>query len=93
MNSGETADTCAVACAAAGYKIAGIEYGWQCYCGNTMNMSQSKKLDDSECNMACAGSSQACGGNGALQVYAASGTSLTKRSQHVHRHIRDFTSA
>ena len=93
VNSGDTAATCAVACAAAGYKIAGIEYGWQCFCDNKLNTSQSKKIDDSKCNMACAGSSQPCGGDGAVQVYAASGTTLTKRSPHVHRHIRDFTSA
>lgn len=93
VNSGETAATCATACAAAGYKIAGIEYGWQCYCDNKLNTSQSKKLDDSKCNMACAGSSQSCGGDSAIQVYAASGTSLTRRSPHMHKHIRDFTSA
>ena len=93
VNSGETAATCATACAAAGYKIAGIEDGWQCYCDNKLNTSQSKKLDDSKCNMACAGSSESCGGDSAIQVYAASGTSLTRRSPHMHKHIRDFTSA
>ena len=90
VNSGESADTCATACAAQGYKIAGIEFGWQCFCGNSLNTSQAKKLADSECNMPCAGSTEACGGDGALQVYAAKGVSLTKRSPHIHRHIRDF---
>lgn len=93
VNSGENAATCAVACAAAGYKIAGIEDGWQCFCDNKLNTSQSKKLDDTKCNMACAGSSQFCGGGAAIQVYAASGTSLAKRWPHAHRHIRDFTAA
>ena len=86
---GQTAQDCATSCAKDGYKIAGVEYGNQCFCDN--KMTQTKKLDDAECNTPCTGSSQTCGGVGALQVYAASGTNLglSKRS-HNHRHGRDF---
>ena len=84
--NGQSSSDCANNCFAAGYSIAGTEYGAQCFCGKTM--TSTTKVDDSECNQACKGdSSELCGGASRLSVYAKSGTILTKRSSHLHRHV------
>ncbi len=84
--SGNSSTSCANDCFAAGYSIAGTEYGSQCFCGNSMT-STTKKAD-SDCDTACTGaSSETCGGSSTMNVYAKSGTSLTKKKRaHVHRH-------
>lgn len=75
-----TTSACASYCAAAGYSIAGTEYGTQCFCGNQLIGSQ--KIDESVCNMPCKGdSSDMCGGASALSVYKASSASLTTNSK------------
>lgn len=84
--TGKSSTDCANNCFAAGYSIAGTEYGSQCFCDNSM--TSTTKKSDSDCDMTCAGaSSEICGGSSRMSVYAKSGTSLTKkRSAHVHRH-------
>ena len=84
--SGKTSTDCAKHCLAAGFKISGTEYGSQCFCGNSM--TQTKRLDDSKCDMPCDGSSETCGGSSAMSVYAQEGTNLgIKRRSHVMRHV------
>lgn len=83
--SGQSSTECASNCYSAGYSIAGTEYGAQCFCGNTL--TSTTKMDDSQCNTPCTGaSSETCGGTSRLSIYAKTGTSLTKRSGHLHRH-------
>jgi len=52
-----------------GYRYAGVEYGNQCFCGNTWPSSYSK-VADNECNFTCAGDpTQTCGGFWLLNLY------------------------
>ncbi|KAF4123465.1 Glyoxal oxidase N-terminus [Geosmithia morbida] len=67
-----TPKICTDACAAFGYMAAGMEYGSECYCGDPANMATvgSKFVDDSQCNVACAGDGDAiCGGGSLLTTY------------------------
>lgn len=67
-----TVDTCRSACAAAGYSIAGMEYGAECWCDNALTAGANKVSDDF-CGMSCAGNStQTCGGSSLLSVYSVS---------------------
>ncbi|KAL2064374.1 hypothetical protein VTL71DRAFT_4868 [Oculimacula yallundae] len=57
------------------YKYAGVEYGQECWCGNTLNTvgdgsAPSANLTDSKCNFKCPGnSSEFCGVGGAMNLY------------------------
>ncbi|KAM4054693.1 WSC domain-containing protein [Hirsutella rhossiliensis] len=81
---------CISHCKAAGYALAGTEYGGQCYCGNELVGSQ--HLDDGKCEMPCEGdASQVCGGGWALSVYSKDGHAAlkgTKSRRHFHHHVR-----
>ncbi|KAL3426463.1 WSC domain-containing protein-like protein 5 [Phlyctema vagabunda] len=69
-NDANTIDTCASYCNDAGYSIAGLEWGVQCFCGNALAASSSMTAD-AGCTMACPGnSSQICGDNYRLSVYS-----------------------
>ncbi|KAL9632257.1 MAG: hypothetical protein Q9164_005430 [Protoblastenia rupestris] len=91
---GKTSTDCAKHCLGAGFKIAGTEYGTQCFCGN--EMKQSKKLEESKCNTACDDDeNETCGGSSSLSVYAKEGASLgLRRRSHLRRHavhhVRSF---
>ena len=51
-----------------GYKIASVQYYWQCFCGNTL--SPKTKIWQSKCNAPCRGNnSQMCGGSMAMNIY------------------------
>jgi hypothetical protein len=64
---------CVSYCRAQGYSMAATEYAGQCFCGNQFNTKI--KIDESKCNMRCAGdSTQICGGPDALSVYTKTGT-------------------
>jgi hypothetical protein len=80
---------CVAYCGAAGFSMAGTEYGGQCFCGN--ELEGSSKLAESSCDMPCEGDgTQTCGGSLALSVY----TSATKKRsiRHMHRHRNGFSS-
>ncbi|KAK6337153.1 hypothetical protein TWF718_009937 [Orbilia javanica] len=52
---------------AAGYNFAGVEYGQECWYGNTLSGSQG---ESSGCNMPCPGkASELCGGGNRIQLY------------------------
>ncbi|KAK0113502.1 hypothetical protein ONS96_014365 [Cadophora gregata f. sp. sojae] len=54
--------------AAAGYKYAGVEYGYECWFGNELSSITTKQ--SSGCNMPCSGdSSELCGGNLHINIY------------------------
>ncbi|KAK4213647.1 WSC domain-containing protein [Rhypophila decipiens] len=60
-----TVQMCATFCADAEYF--GLEYGRECYCGQTNAASQ---VAESECSFACSGNiSQKCGAGGRLSLY------------------------
>ncbi|KAH8667438.1 WSC domain-containing protein, partial [Tricladium varicosporioides] len=62
-----TVGKCATACK--GYDYFGVEYGRECFCGNSFN-SGSVPTADSECNFKCPGdNSQLCGAGRRLNVY------------------------
>ncbi|KAK3940061.1 glyoxal oxidase-like protein [Diplogelasinospora grovesii] len=63
-----TVSKCTAGCLAAGYILAGVEYGGECYCGNTIANGGAPAT--SGCNMVCNGnSSEICGGPSRLNVY------------------------
>ncbi|KAK6526085.1 hypothetical protein TWF281_011123 [Arthrobotrys megalospora] len=52
---------------AAGYNFAGVEYGQECWYGNTLSGSQG---ESSGCNMPCPGkATELCGGGNRIQLY------------------------
>ncbi|KAJ5039083.1 uncharacterized protein L3040_006753 [Drepanopeziza brunnea f. sp. 'multigermtubi'] len=62
-----TVKKCAANCAR--FKYAGVEYGRECYCSDTLK-SGSTAASENECNMACGGNSlELCGGSVRLNVY------------------------
>jgi hypothetical protein len=55
-----------------GYKMAGVEYSNECYCGNSyMNGAAPPFLPVDQCSSACEGApGLTCGGGYAIQLYA-----------------------
>lgn len=69
-SSSMTPQRCIATCIANGFKVAGLEYSEECFCGNALNNAASKTAE-SECNMPCAGdSSQLCGAGNRLSLYS-----------------------
>ena len=62
---------CVSACQAAGFSLAGAEYGGECWCGNSFQNGGGPAPDgSSSCNMPCNGnSSEYCGGPNRLEAY------------------------
>lgn len=62
-----TVAKCAAFCT--GYTYFGVEYAWECYCGNTFNTG-SVVAPQAECNMLCGGDQcTTCGAGNRLSVY------------------------
>lgn len=60
-NSTLTAEQCVTTCEGKSFAFAGVEYGSECYCGNSLS-AQSTKVVDDQCNMPCAGNKRTyCG--------------------------------
>lgn len=56
-----TVARCTSSCMTAGYKFAGLEYGEQCFCGDSMENNAT--ITNEGCDMACAGDENSfCGG-------------------------------
>ena len=50
------------------YKYFGVEYGFECYCGNVLH--HNKKKDEGDCKKKCSGdNSQTCGAFYRINVY------------------------
>jgi hypothetical protein len=61
-----TYNLCASTCQANGFAYAGVEYGNECYCSNTVAIQDAS----SGCNMPCAGDATAmCGGPARLNLF------------------------
>ena len=66
--SGNTQETCVAACKSRGYRVAGVEYGRECWCGGSVPPT---KAPEGDCNMVCAGDQgELCGGSLRLGVFA-----------------------
>ena len=78
-NSNSTIEGAIAGCKAKGFTLCGVEYGGETWGANALS-SGSYKIDDSKCSMACTSNKlQQCGGNNALDLYAVTGTTVTKR--------------
>jgi hypothetical protein len=63
-------ETCTSYCAGKGYSMAGVEYGTECYCGNTLSGGASTSLVSGQCYMTCPGNpGEKCGGPNAINLY------------------------
>lgn len=68
--SSMTTATCLSFCQSKGFQYAGLEFGQECYCGNSLVNGASLSIPSNQCNMACAADSTAtCGGPNAVQLY------------------------
>ncbi|KAI0205412.1 heme peroxidase [Astrocystis sublimbata] len=68
---GMTLESCMKNCT--GFYYWGTEYGRECYCGNTINVS-SKKVELDQCSMVCSGdATEYCGAGNRLELYASKG--------------------
>lgn len=64
-----TSNKCLVLCSYNGYQYAGLQYGTECWCGDTLDPN-AQPIDQSVCSTPCAGnSSETCGGSLALQLF------------------------
>ncbi|OBT54521.1 hypothetical protein VE04_06692 [Pseudogymnoascus sp. 24MN13] len=63
-----TPKACSDACAAAGYRLSGLEYGFECYCDNAIRNGHG--LTQSGCTTPCPGApSITCGGPDRINLY------------------------
>ncbi len=82
-DKGVTATNCVQRCDVLGKKIAGIENGGQCFCGDSLKDSSEKA---GECTSKCDGdSSEICGGPARMSIYTKSGSLSLKKRHAKHR--------
>ncbi|MCJ1409529.1 hypothetical protein MMC19_003610 [Ptychographa xylographoides] len=63
-----TIELCTASCKSNGFRYAGLEYYFQCFCGDSI---YGASADPSNCNLACTGdSTEVCGGNDFVSIYA-----------------------
>ena len=63
-----TVEKCLSACAQ--YQFAGLEYGGECWCGNTLATGTAKATAESQCGLTCSGNkTQICGDGNRLTLY------------------------
>ena len=68
-NAENDVHVCVGACQSSGYAFAGMQYGYECYCGNSLP-DRSLHRPSSDCNMPCSGDdSQMCGGYWRINIY------------------------
>ena len=73
-----TANMCFAQCPSSNY--VGLEYGRECWCGNTLNIAVVKK-PDTECSMLCKGNAlEYCGAGSRLNIYTKKVASSTVTS-------------
>lgn len=72
--SGTTVESCQAKCSSAGFSVAGVEYGNECWCANALSAGSTLIPNDvQQCNMPCAGDpSELCGSGNLLLVYSSS---------------------
>lgn len=65
--------SCQASCKSGGYSYAGLEYGKECWCSNSLASGATKTTDD-KCSMTCANGSGKCGASYYASVYSLSTT-------------------
>ncbi|OBT70836.1 hypothetical protein VF21_10396 [Pseudogymnoascus sp. 05NY08] len=66
----QSPEACTAACIALGLAYAGVEYGFECWCGAFIDHGQSLASDPSICDYPCTGApSETCGGSDAINIY------------------------
>ena len=58
---GNTIENCKTLCASAGFTLAGLQWGQECFCGNVIPPT---KLAEGSCSMVCSGNANQICGNG-----------------------------
>ena len=88
-----TSELCTSTCGSKGFSLAGVEFGIECYCGNSIENGLGQQLDAGRaCYMTCAGNgSEHCGGTWTLTFFQLK-NSVTKRARHFRRHRHDASS-
>jgi pimeloyl-ACP methyl ester carboxylesterase len=72
-------DGCTESCAGAGWAIAGMKEGNQCWCGNALGGFSSRVVDMS-CHLPCSGNDgQTCGGPNRMSTYSVGNANIAKR--------------
>ncbi|XP_052075053.1 IgGFc-binding protein-like isoform X1 [Mytilus californianus] len=67
-DKGMTVQKCQQFCGQNGFKFAGVEYGYECFCGNVLRKDRKRK--ESDCKMPCSGNKrQICGGAWRISIY------------------------
>jgi hypothetical protein len=70
-NAQNTPQVCVQACATAGYTIAGIEYGVECFCDNAIYNGGALSANQNDCNFVCPGNSlEDCGAGSRMSLYS-----------------------
>ncbi|KAF8860151.1 hypothetical protein BDZ45DRAFT_688777 [Acephala macrosclerotiorum] len=70
-NEENTLQVCVAACAAAGYTIAGAEYGVQCFCGDAIYNGGVLATNQADCSVACPGNTaEDCGAGNRMSLYS-----------------------
>lgn len=73
-----TISDCIAGCSRFGYEAGGIEYGYQCFCGDRPSADKLISAPESECNVACSGDPiHLCGGGNRISYYEWTGETLT----------------
>lgn len=71
-----TPTSCVTKCNNEGYTYAAVQYGDECWCGNSLSTAGGAGAPSSSCNMSCAGdSSLTCGGYYALSLFSKASSS------------------
>ncbi|KAI5359257.1 Putative carbohydrate-binding WSC, alpha/Beta hydrolase [Septoria linicola] len=71
-NAGNSIEGCTSGCQGAGWAIAGLQNGSQCFCGNALRGESAVAVVDSTCRLACPGNgAEMCGGASRLSVFSA----------------------
>ncbi|VDH98576.1 Hypothetical predicted protein, partial [Mytilus galloprovincialis] len=69
-DKGMTVQKCKQFCGKKGFKFAGVEYGYECFCGNDLRKDRKRK--ESDCKTPCSGNKrQTCGGPWRISIYTA----------------------
>ncbi|KAG2019924.1 hypothetical protein CC2G_005316 [Coprinopsis cinerea AmutBmut pab1-1] len=72
-----TVEKCLEICSVGGFILAGVEYGMECYCGNSI-LYDYGALPEEECSTPCSGNNSTfCGGVDAMQVFLKENTPYT----------------
>ncbi|KAL0953107.1 hypothetical protein HGRIS_004378 [Hohenbuehelia grisea] len=88
--TGVTADSCTTACAANQYSYAGLEFGKECWCGNSTGNALAGP--EANCRTTCSAKHREfCGGNNALNVYRNNGSSPSPPQSCVATELKPFT--